>query len=131
MGVLGAGSRVLAVQLGINYAHLDSLLLQLNRVDLSIASPEDRRRLYGALRLEVSVDEDRTIRLSGVFDPDVYLPGILEDPGEWLAPRSEVTEGTSVWVVSLDSTPPGTYSPTATNTRRSRSPPSSRPALTS
>jgi len=73
----------------INYAHLDSLLLQMNRINLGTAAPEDRRRLYGALRLEAHVDEDRRVRLTGVFDPDVYLPGLVQElPGlvqEWPA----------------------------------------------
>jgi recombinase-like zinc beta ribbon protein len=35
----------------VNMAHLDSLLLQMNAMDLRMASPEVRRRIYGALRL--------------------------------------------------------------------------------
>jgi hypothetical protein len=54
-------------------------VLQLNRIDLTIASPESRRKLYQALRLQASVDAGRTIRLSGVFEPDVYLPDVLRE----------------------------------------------------
>ena len=42
--------------------------------------PEDRRRVYEALRLEVTVDREGKIQLNGIFDPDVYLPGVLQDP---------------------------------------------------
>ena len=42
-----------------------------------MASAEDRLRLYSALMLEATMNEDRTIRPRGVFDPDVYLPGVL------------------------------------------------------
>lgn len=89
----------------INYAHLDSLLLQMNRMDLGMASPEDRRRLYQALRLTASVDEDRTVRLSGVFDPDLYLPSLLKDPPDFLTPEPEAPEGYARVVTSYSSHP--------------------------
>jgi hypothetical protein len=78
--------------------------LQLDSIDLSMASPEDRRRIYQALRLEVTVDEERTIRLSGVFSPDVYLPNVLKGPPDISSPRPQVPEGSRV-VVTSDSTP--------------------------
>jgi hypothetical protein len=82
-----------------NYAHLTSLLIDIiHHQDLMMATPESRRRLYQALRLQVSVDEDRTIRISGVFDTDVYLHGLLELPGDWLSPRPKVPEGTKILV---------------------------------
>jgi hypothetical protein len=49
-------------------------------------------------------DEDRTIRLSGIFSPDVYLLDVLQDPRDWLSPRPKVPEGTKV-VVSLQPSP--------------------------
>ncbi len=68
----------------INYAYLKSVLHQLqphlNGINLTIASAEDRRRLYQALRLHVELDEHGAITLSGIFDPDVYLPDVLLDP---------------------------------------------------
>jgi hypothetical protein len=84
----------------INYAHLDRLLLQMNRIDLGMAAPADRRRLYAALRLRADVDQDDTIRLSGIFEPDVYLPGMLQDWPDWLSPCPKVPEGTKVVVAS-------------------------------
>lgn len=86
----------------INYAHLDSLLLQLNRIDLACATPEDRRRLYEAMRLLATVDRDGTIRLTGIFDPDIYLPDVLRDPPDPLAPYQETPEKTTVTVDTSD-----------------------------
>ena len=37
------------------------------------------RRIKRALQLRVEVDEDRDIRLPGVFDPDVHLHGMVQD----------------------------------------------------
>lgn len=87
----------------INFAHLDSLLLQLNRMDLDMASPEDRRRIYGAIRLQVNVDGEKRVRLSGVFDPGVYLPGVLQDAPDVTTPRPEVPKESKVFV-TRDST---------------------------
>lgn len=71
-----------AVQLSEHFAYIGHL----------VASPQDRRRLYGALRLEAEVNEDRTVRLSGIFDPDIYLPGALRDgPAD---PSEPVPQGT-------------------------------------
>ena len=77
------------------------LIVQLHEIDLRIATPEDRRRVYEALGLEVRVDEDRTARISGVFDPDIYLPGLLQDVPDLTTPQPEVPDGSKV-VVSLD-----------------------------
>jgi DNA invertase Pin-like site-specific DNA recombinase len=76
----------------INMAHLNSVLLQLNRNDLTMASPEDRRRLYAALRLRADIDREAHVVLSGVFDPEVHLPSLLEDGSDWLSPRPQVPE---------------------------------------
>ena len=79
----------------INYAHLNSVLMQLNQMRLNESSPEDRRRLYAALWLRAEIDRERGVVLSGIFDPDLYLPGVLEDAPDVLTPRPEVpSEGT-------------------------------------
>jgi hypothetical protein len=92
----------------INMAHLDSLLLQLNAMDLGMASMEDRRRLYRALRLQVSIDNERQMRISGIFDPDLYFHEVLQDPPDWLTPRPEVWEQAKVVVTTNSSSSPTT-----------------------
>ena len=83
--------------------HPDSILLQMTRIRLVESSLEDRRRIYQTLRPrpQVSVDEERTSRLSGLFSPDVCLLDVLEAPLASLTPRPQVPDETSV-VVSLD-----------------------------
>jgi site-specific DNA recombinase len=44
------------------------------------ASPEDRHRIYKALRLRVEVDKEGQVRLSDIFDPDVHLHFVMKDP---------------------------------------------------
>jgi len=73
----------------------------MTRIRLVESSLEHRRRIYQTLRPQVSVDEERTSRLSGLFSPDVCLLDVLEAPLAWLTPRPQVPEETSV-VVSLD-----------------------------
>jgi hypothetical protein len=51
------------------------------------ACPEDRRKIYLALALRADVDRKGTICLSGIFDPDVYLPGVMQGPPDTLTPR--------------------------------------------
>jgi hypothetical protein len=94
-------------ELQINYAHLNSILLQLNRMRLGESSMEDRRRLYQALRLQANVDEKRTVRLSGIFDPDVYLLDVLQDAPDVLTPRPQVPEETRIVVTSHTTSPSG------------------------
>jgi hypothetical protein len=85
----------------INMAHLNSLLLQMNRIDLALASPGDRRRLYTALQLRVEIGADGTIRLSGIFDPDVYLLDLIQNPpADASKPVPKVPEGTRVVVTA-------------------------------
>jgi hypothetical protein len=72
---------------GIHLIHDDGRLVEMNEED----------------------DEDRTIRLSGIFSPDVYLLDVLQDPRDWLSPRPKMPEGTKV-VVSLDNPRRGTSS---------------------
>jgi hypothetical protein len=55
-------------------------LLELVRIDYVCAGPGDRRRIYHALGLRTDVNRDRTIRLAGIFDPEVYLLTLLQDP---------------------------------------------------
>ena len=51
------------------------------------ACQEDRRRIYQALALRADVDREGRIRLNGIFDPDVYLPGLMQGPPDTLTPR--------------------------------------------
>jgi hypothetical protein len=70
------------------------------------ASPEDRRRIYQALRLQVSIDEEGQIRLSGIFSPDVHLHRVMQDPPvDPSKPLPKLPKGTRVHVVSLDTHP--------------------------
>ena len=62
----------------------------------------DSTRRSGCRR---AVGAEGIIRLSGIFVPDVYLPGVLQDPpADPSKPVPKVSEGTSM-VVSLDSYP--------------------------
>ncbi len=62
-------------------------------------SAEDRRRLYQTLRLRTDADPDGTIRLSGIFSPDVYLLDLIQDfPIDPSEPIPKVPEGTKVFV---------------------------------
>ena len=36
--------------------------------------------MYKVLRLQVSADEERQVRMSGNLSPDVYLPDVPQDP---------------------------------------------------
>ena len=75
------------------------------------ASPQDRRRIYQALQLRVKVDEDGTIRLSGIFSPSLHLGGMVQDPPiDPSKPIPKVPDDTNV-VVTLDNTPSATSSP--------------------
>jgi hypothetical protein len=59
---------------------LNEGLIQLVCIHYECAGPEDRRRIYHALRLRADVDRDGAIRLAGIFDPDVYLPTLVQGP---------------------------------------------------
>ncbi len=84
-----------------NLADLHFVLLQMDRMKLNQASPEDRRRLYEALRLQAIVDREGKIRLNGIFDPDVYLPGVLRDPpADPRKPRPKVPNDIRVQVTT-------------------------------
>jgi site-specific DNA recombinase len=72
------------------------------------ASPQDRHRIYKALQLRVEVDEDRTIRLSGVFDPPLLLGEMVQDlPVDPSKPIPLVPDDLDV-VVTLTSAAPCT-----------------------
>ena len=62
-----------------------------------VATPGDRRRLYLALQLRATVEKDGTIRLSGIFDPDVYLLDVMQDgPADLTQPVPEQLKGARV-----------------------------------
>jgi hypothetical protein len=46
----------------------------------------------------LSIDKEGQIRISGIFDPDVYLQDVLQDLPDWLTPRPEVWEQSRVVV---------------------------------
>ncbi len=81
-------------------------LLDLVRIHFVCAGPEDRRRIYQALRLRADVDREGTIRLSGIFDPDVYLPAVVQGPP--LDPSKPLPDGVKRHkvVVASGNTPP-------------------------
>ncbi len=82
-------------------------LLQLQAITYVTASPQDRRRIYQALQLQASIDEDGQVRLSGIFSPDVHLLSLVQDPPiDPSEPVPQVPEGTSVFVTLDNSTRP-------------------------
>jgi hypothetical protein len=99
-------------------------VLDLVRIHYVCTGPEDRRRIYQALRLQASVDEEGQVRLSGIFSPDVYLPTLVQgpplDPSKSLP---KVPEGTKV-VVTLDN---GRW-PDRSRTNRGPDPPAEDPS---
>lgn len=74
----------------------------LDRVTYLTASPEDRRRIYMALRMKAYIYEGGEVRLHGILDPEVRLLDAIQD-GPDMGPRSEPGEG-RVSVVGLDNT---------------------------
>jgi hypothetical protein len=77
------------------------VLHQMDRMKLKQASPQDRRRVYEALRLQVTVDGEYQTRLNGIFDPDVYLPSVLRDPpADPTMPRLRVPKETKVHIIT-------------------------------
>jgi hypothetical protein len=65
-------------------------------------------RIYQALQLRVEVDEDRTIRLSGIFSPSLLLTEMVQDPPvDPSKPVPKVPDDTRV-VVTLTSAAPCT-----------------------
>jgi hypothetical protein len=99
-------------------------VLDLVRIHYVCTGPEDRRRIYQALRLQASVDEEGQVRRSGIFSPDVYLPTLVQgpplDPSKSLP---KVPEGTKV-VVTLDN---GRW-PDRSRTNRGPDPPAEDPS---
>jgi len=78
--------------------------VQLQSITYVTASPGDRPRIYQALRLRADVDRDGTVRLSGIFEPDVHLSKMVQDPPvDPSKPVPQVPDDISV-VVTLDNT---------------------------
>lgn len=86
-----------------NHAHLNDLL-DMSAERLDRCSAEDRRRIYEALRLQVHIGEDRSIRVSGIFSPEAYLLEVLRDAPDMDMPRPELLERKGR-IVTLDSSP--------------------------
>jgi site-specific DNA recombinase len=73
------------------------------------ASPEDRHRIYKALRLRVEVDKEGQVRLSDIFDPDVHLHFVMKDPPvDPSKALPKIPEGSRVEVVTRTSARPCT-----------------------
>jgi G3E family GTPase len=73
------------------------------------ASPQDRHRIYKALRLRAEVEEDGQVRISGIFDPDVHLHFVMKDPpNDPSKPLPKIPEVTRIEVVSRTSASPCT-----------------------
>ncbi len=63
------------------WSFVDKQLLQMtDGLSFLLASPADRRRLYMGLQLRADVHADGTIRLSGIFDPEIILLDLVQDP---------------------------------------------------
>jgi site-specific DNA recombinase len=78
------------------------LVRSMGHIPYVTISMEDRRRLYQALRLRADAGPDGTIRLSGIFSPDVHLLNVIQDPPiDPGVPCPKVPEGSRV-IVSLD-----------------------------
>jgi site-specific DNA recombinase len=88
--------------------HLAGQLLHMtDGLTFLTASPEDRRRLYLALQLRADVDPDGTIRLSGIFDPEIRLLDVMQDgPADLTKPDPEPLEEARVVPTSYTSSPP-------------------------
>ena len=80
-------------------------LPDLDRISFLVASPEDRRRLYGALRLRAEVGADGTITLTGVFDPAIRLLDVMKDgPADPSQPVPEARYWPNIVVASRNTT---------------------------
>jgi hypothetical protein len=87
--------------------HLAGQLLQLTAISFVTISPADRRRLYLALQLRADVDPDGTIRLSGIFDPEIRLLDLVQDfPIDPSESVPEPLEGVRVVTTPDTSSPP-------------------------
>ena len=81
--------------------HNLDLVESLQGITYVTASPQDRHRIYKALRLQVEVDEEGQVRLSGIFDPDVHLHFVMKDPPiDSSKPLPKIPEGSRVEVVT-------------------------------
>lgn len=68
---------------------LAARMLDLDRITFATASAEDRRRLYAAFSLKAEVYRDGTVRLSGIFDPEIRLFDVLQDAPDPLVPHPQ------------------------------------------
>jgi site-specific DNA recombinase len=85
------------------------LVESLQGITYVTASPQDRHRIYKALRLRVEVDKEGQVRLSGIFDPDVHLHFVMRDPPiDPSEPLLKIPESTRVEVVTRTSAGPCT-----------------------
>ena len=74
-------------------------MLSLHPPTYATASPEDRRRVYQALRLQATVEKDGTIWLEGIFDPAIRLIDLVTGPPlDPSKPLPKPPEGTRVIV---------------------------------
>lgn len=76
------------------------VIMELDHISFVTASPEDRRRLYQALRLRVETDEEGAVTISGVFHPEIRLVDVLRDGPDVTTPRAAA--GAHKGVVTLD-----------------------------
>lgn len=67
-------------------------------ISYGCASDEDRRRLYTAMQIRAEVDRDGTVRLSGIFDPEVELLDVLRDSPDPSQPLPRGVERHKVFV---------------------------------
>jgi hypothetical protein len=89
--------------------HNLDLVESLQGITYVTASPQDRHRIYKALRLRVEVNEEGQVRLSGIFDPDVHLHFVMRDPPiDPSKPLPKIPEGTRIEVVTKTSARPCT-----------------------
>ena len=80
------------------WSFVDKQLLQMtDGLSYLLASPADRRRLYMGLQLRADVHADGTIRISGIFDPEIILLDLVQDPPtDPSEPEPEPLEGARV-----------------------------------
>ncbi len=67
--------------------HISGQLLELGHITFVTVSMEDRHRLYGPLRLRADVDREGTVYLGGIFDPEIRLFDVLQDPPDVTTPQ--------------------------------------------
>ena len=89
-----------------------SAFLGLHGPTYAAAGPEDRRRIYQALRLQATTEKDGTVILTGIFDPAIRLIDLVTGPPPDLsAPLPKPPVGTRVVVASENTSPPASHPP--------------------